>query len=124
MNQTEKSRKSDLLLYSPINSRKSSNNVRPKKEKFVVEKKRWYMFIIYGLLMMSTGIIWISLSPVIDIVRDLYGANDYIVVMISVLHFALFTPGMIGAIIYYNKYNLRYGLIIGSVLQAIGAGMK
>ena len=116
-------RKESLLYDSRINKNTPKQKKTQVKE-FMVEKKRWYMLLIYGLLIISTGIIWISLSPVMTIVRKLYKTNDYSVVLVSVLHFALFTPGTVCAIIYYNHYNLRYGLVIGSIIQAIGAGIK
>lgn len=40
------------------------------------------------------------------------------------LYAILFTPGVIMATIVYNRYSIKTGLIIGALLQALGAGFK
>ena len=73
---------------------------------------------------MSAGIIWISFSPILNRIHEVYNINTYLVTLIQVLHLALFLPGTVAAIIYYNSKSLKYGLVIGTVFQTLGTGLK
>mmetsp|Transcript_20611 Transcript_20611/g.18252 ORF Transcript_20611/g.18252 Transcript_20611/m.18252 type:complete len:99 (-) Transcript_20611:891-1187(-) len=82
------------------------------------------MLFLYMLMTMSVGIIWVSFSPILATIEEVYNINAYLVSLIQALHLALFLPGTILAIINYNTRDLKYGLVLGLIMQTLGAGAK
>jgi fucose permease len=70
------------------------------------------------------GIAWFSITTATDTIKDIYQISEYKVILVNLLHFILFPIGVIFAVMYYNKFGLRTGLMIGAALQAVGAIIK
>ena len=86
--------------------------------------RRYYILILFLMTTLFNGLCWISLSPLTKLMMQIYHFSDTVVDLITLLYFILFTPGVLLSIIIYNKYNLRVGIVIGTVMQTMGAFIK
>ena len=82
------------------------------------------MLMVYGWVTLFNAGCRVNVQSIRALVRELYGANHIDTQIISAMYAALFLPGVIVATIWYNKWSIRTGLIIGAALQAFGAGAK
>lgn len=70
------------------------------------------------------GIAWFSISTATDTIKEIYQISEYKAILVNVLHFILFPIGVVFAVMHYNKFGLRTGMMIGAILQAVGAIIK
>jgi len=113
---------SGCLLYDWEKSKLKA--LKQKKKTYKVYKRRYYMLMVYGWVTLFNAGCRVNVQSIRALVRELYGANHIDTQIISAMYAALFLPGVIVATIWYNKWSIRTGLIIGAALQAFGAGAK
>jgi len=70
------------------------------------------------------AIAWISIAPISTTVKEVYGVDNFQVNMVSLIFFILFLPSMLLATVVFDKFDLRTGLVVGAILQGIGASLK
>ena len=91
---------------------------------YKVYKRRFYMLLIYCASTCFNALAWISIAPISTTVQEVYGVSDFEVNLVSLIFLILFLPGMLSSTFIFDRWGLRNGLIIGSILQAVGASLK
>uniref|UniRef100_A0A7S2QS73 Major facilitator superfamily (MFS) profile domain-containing protein n=1 Tax=Norrisiella sphaerica TaxID=552664 RepID=A0A7S2QS73_9EUKA len=104
----------------PHNSSKPSFNQRNP----LASENKWVMLILYALLTISDGIIWVSFWPILHEGKTYFGVSSLLIFTLSMMYvivFILFAP-LAGQAT--DKKNLRYGILMGSFLNFLGAVIK
>ena len=116
----------ETLKKKPLmfNSSGMRSDETSEKVYYKPQALRYYILILFLITTMFNGLVWISLSPLTKLMMQEYHFSDTVIDLITLLYFILFTPGVIISMMVYNKYNLRAGLVIGTVMQTVGAIIK
>lgn len=113
-----------LIDEDALRPDEDSEKDQKKMITFQVYKRRYYILGLFSALHIMNQVLWISLSAVEEDVQKAYNMSEFEVNLIPTLYPIMFIPGVVLATIVYNHVNLRYGVLIGALLQAIGAGIK
>lgn len=87
---------------------------------FTLYKRRWLILAVFSLISMTNEIIWISLSSITSIVQEYYRVDSIAVNWLSMIYMLLYIFVIASSFI-LDKYGLRFTIIVGGMLNAIGS---
>ncbi|KAI1294696.1 putative MFS-type transporter -like protein [Halotydeus destructor] len=89
-----------------------------------VTKKRFLILIIYCLFAATNQFQWIQYSIISDTVSSYYNVPEMAITFTSVVYMISYIPLIFPAAWFLDKYGLRQALILGSLLNFLGATIK
>ncbi|KAL0489442.1 hypothetical protein AKO1_009183 [Acrasis kona] len=93
-------------------------------EEFIVYKRRWFVLIVFSLLSLSNGMIWITFSPIATFSEEYFNVDVFWINALSMVYMIVYIPGSpIGSYI-LDKFGMRTGVVIGAALNAVGAWVR
>ena len=78
---------------------------------------------MFSLISMTNEVIWISLSSITSIVQEYYRVDSIAVNWLSLIYMLLYVFVVASSFI-LDKYGLRFTIIIGALLNAIGSCLR
>ena len=91
-----------------------------KMEPFKLYRMRWAILAVFSLISMTNEVIWISLSSVTSIVQQYYRVSSIAINWLSLIYMVLYVFVVLSSFI-LDKYGLRFTIIVGALLNAIGS---
>jgi MFS family permease len=89
------------------------------QSKFKVYGARWFMLIIYMLLVAANQLLWITFAPITGDATRYYGVSDLWIGILSMSFMIVYVVVSIPASWIIDKYGIRIGVGIGAVFTGI-----
>ncbi|CAH1782577.1 unnamed protein product [Owenia fusiformis] len=105
-----------ISVLSPGNSQKMESS-----GEYIVYSRRWYILAVLCILNISNAMIWICFSPIANITHEYYNVDDMSVNWLSLIYLVVCIPLGLVASWMLDTFGLRFGIILGAWLNAIGA---
>jgi MFS family permease len=86
---------------------------------FKVYSARWFMLIIYMLLVAANQLLWITFAPITGDATKYYGVSDLRIGILSMCFMIVYVVVSIPASWIIDKYGIRIGVGIGAVFTGI-----
>ena len=86
--------------------------------------KRWIVLASFSLLTMTNSWMWITWSPIENAVAQRWNVTDSSVDGLSMVFMYLYIPLSFPALYLLQKIGMRNGLIIGAIINSIGAAVR
>ncbi len=86
---------------------------------FRVYRTRWFMLVIYMLLVAANQLLWITFAPITGDATRFYGVSDLSIGILSMSFMIVFVIVSIPASWIIDKYGLRAGVGIGAAFTGI-----
>jgi MFS family permease len=86
---------------------------------FKIYGARWFMLIIYMLLVASNQLLWITFAPITGDATRYYGVSDLWIGILSMSFMIVYVVVSIPASWIIDKYGIRIGVGIGAVFTGI-----
>ncbi|ORZ03421.1 major facilitator superfamily domain-containing protein [Syncephalastrum racemosum] len=86
---------------------------------------RFYGLMLIGLLNIASSMSWLSVAPVPDIASSYFGNASLTIVnwFSNVFMLVYLVAGPLSSFV-YEKWSIKFGLIIGAVLQTVGSWLR
>ena len=92
---------------------------------YTVSSRRFLVLITYGLVNLTNGMLWVTFSPISDLVDDYFDDIGLTAVnMLGLVWCIGYLPGTVIGIMAIKKFDLRGGLLMGSALTVLGTIMR
>eukprot|EP01114_Cavostelium_apophysatum_P015978 TRINITY_DN4470_c0_g1_i2.p1 TRINITY_DN4470_c0_g1~~TRINITY_DN4470_c0_g1_i2.p1 ORF type:complete len:481 (+),score=61.94 TRINITY_DN4470_c0_g1_i2:51-1493(+) len=96
----------------------------PEQPKFQVTWKRWVQLGAFSFISICNAITWITFSPISDEVKDYWNVSITWVNMLSLVFMIAYVPFVFVASYALDHRGLRFGLLIGAFLTALGTWIR
>lgn len=87
-------------------------------------KTRWVVLFVYCLLSASNGFQWINYAPIVDEVKEFFEMSSLQVNFLATIYAIVYPALIIVGCVVFQSVGWQGGMVIGSLLNAIGAIMK
>eukprot|EP01136_Pigoraptor_vietnamica_P017044 Opistho-1_new@61670 len=91
---------------------------------YILYRSRWLMLFIVCVLNISNAALWISFSPIADITSAYYDRSLTLVNLLSQIFMICYLPLGFTSSWALDDKGLRYGVLIGAVLNFVGAWVR
>lgn len=105
-------------------SRPQSETASQRGDGVIVKKRRFLMLFLFGMCTLLSAFAWIVYSPLIELLKDLFGLSDFQVQFMSYSYMLFFLPFNVPSVIALERLGLRGGVLIGICLSAVGIVLK
>jgi MFS family permease len=89
------------------------------QKKFKVYRVRWFMLVIYMLLVAANQLLWITFAPITGDATQYYGVSDLRMGRLSMCFMIVYVVVSIPASWIIDKYGIRVGVGIGAVFTGV-----
>ena len=110
------------LMFSSKISKQTSDEM--KQRKYEVTCKRYYIILLYGLLLYGGSLGRAKYDQVNKALEKVYDLNSTSLVVYHAMYEILFLPGAILSTLLHNYFSLRWGIITSAIFLAIGSIIK
>jgi MFS family permease len=86
---------------------------------FKVYRSRWFILILYMLLVASNQLLWITFAPITGDATRYYGVSDLRIGILSMCFMIVYVVVSIPASWIIDKYGIRIGVGIGAVFTGV-----
>lgn len=87
-------------------------------------KTRWVVLGVYCALSASNGFQWINYAPIIDEVKEYFHMDSLQVNFLATIYTVVYPALIIFGCVTFQRLGWYGGMIVGGVLNAVGAGLK
>lgn len=98
---------------------KIKENVELKEHPF-----RFWICYFYAMSIITINVIYISCSPITKDLKTIYGLSELIISSSALFYLVLYMPFNFPSNYIVDKYGIKVGMTIGTVLTLIGAWVK
>eukprot|EP01137_Pigoraptor_chileana_P030615 Opistho-2@17354 len=114
-----------VVDYVPDPQNDSEDPLLPSgAQPYILYKSRWLMLFIVCLLNISNAAFWISYSPIADITSAYYDKSLTLVNLLSQIFMICYIPLGFSSSWALDARGLRFGVLIGAVLNFIGGWVR
>lgn len=86
--------------------------------------RRWFVLLFFCLFNLSNNLQWITFSTVVDDTKKYFNCDSFEVNSLAWIYSLVYVVLAIPSSGLYDKFGLRNGMILGSVLNALGSILK
>ena len=115
------SRRTSLIFSSRLSKR---TIIEQKQEDYGVTFKRYYIVLLYGLLLYGGSLGRSKYDQVNKALEKEYGLNYTSLVVYHSMYEILFLPGAILSTLLHNYFQLRWGITTAAIFLALGSSIK
>jgi len=102
-----------------LNIKNSSDSSQPR-----LYKRRWIMLGLFSSLSMTNAMLWITYSPITDLVTAYFGVSNFIVNFLSLMYMIVYIIFVVPASFLLDLVGLRSGVLCGTFLNTLGAWIR
>jgi MFS family permease len=99
-------------------------SVAKTSNEFQIYKRRWGMLLLFSFLSLTNAMLWITYSPISRFVLEHYNIGVFALNSLSFVYMVVYIPVMYLASWVVDVRGMRLGLIIGALLNCIGAWVR
>jgi hypothetical protein len=98
--------------------------VEPGEQAYALYARRWWLLFLLSMGSMQTSVVWMTWSPIVDLVQQLYGWSTATIDLMAAwgpllyVAISLAIPGLV------EKFGLRACITIGCTLTLVGATVR
>ncbi|XP_065882993.1 solute carrier family 49 member A3-like isoform X2 [Dysidea avara] len=116
--------KQDNATQPPLEDSAQASTSSSTVSSYRVYKRRWYILATCSLLNFSNGMLWLTFAAIPNETAEFYHISLQQVDWFSITYFIIgFAFGFVGIMV-IDDVGLRFAIILGAVLNAIGAILR
>eukprot|EP01102_Stenamoeba_stenopodia_P022343 TRINITY_DN9270_c0_g1_i1.p1 TRINITY_DN9270_c0_g1~~TRINITY_DN9270_c0_g1_i1.p1 ORF type:complete len:481 (-),score=85.98 TRINITY_DN9270_c0_g1_i1:115-1557(-) len=111
-------------FYATADADEKSHHHHHQHHIYIVYRRRWAQVLLYSLINMANAMTWITFSPIAGIIGCYYGVTPFWVDSLSLVFMVAYIPCFFLASWSLDSIGLRFGLIVGALITAMGAVIR
>lgn len=116
--------KNNDILQGSANTQYQSD-LPLKCKTFDVYEQRWYVLFSFSLLSMSSSWIWITWSPITNVMSQYWNVPiGHVDNLMGIYMYVYVTISFVSLYCVVNFLGLKYGLVVGGIFNALGATIR
>lgn len=88
------------------------------------DPRRWLVLILFCFFSSSNSIQWITYGSIATVAKDFFRLSTNELNMLSTIYMIVFDVGALFACTFFERWGVRFGVIIGGSLNCLGALLK
>ena len=96
----------------------------PAAGSYPLYKVRWYGLFVLSWLILINSALWICFAPIADLSSRFYSVGHTSINGFSIVFLAMYGPGYIIGLWSIDRYGTRKSIMVGAMVQALGAWIR
>eukprot|EP01112_Ceratiomyxa_fruticulosa_P011652 TRINITY_DN3180_c0_g1_i2.p1 TRINITY_DN3180_c0_g1~~TRINITY_DN3180_c0_g1_i2.p1 ORF type:complete len:262 (-),score=43.60 TRINITY_DN3180_c0_g1_i2:720-1505(-) len=92
--------------------------------RFKTYPMRFLVLAVFSFFSLTNAMMWITFSPISTNTTYYYKVDESWVNMLSMVYMIVYIPGIFFASVIVEKFGVRFGLIVGGLLNCAGAWIR
>eukprot|EP00347_Sterkiella_histriomuscorum_P005502 403356370 len=106
------------------NNNTTTNRSQIEEPKITLYKRRFLALILFSLCTSINSCGWICFAPIGDVLQKNYGVSIFIINYLSQIYMIMYLPLNFPSVYALDKLGLRWGVLIGIALTALGLWVR